>query len=129
MTTPNDNARFTLYVNKRKHAKVFQFLQTLPDGSVANYLRDLVLEDIARRESASRLPLDLTPAQPRRSRRNAVKKGQGFSADPSPNAGVTGDSSSLEHASQSTAEIQREHESAHVWRWPNREPFKKSRRS
>lgn len=70
----NDQARFTLYVHKRKHAKIYQFLQTLPDGSVANYLRDLVLEDIARRESTSRLPLDMTPAPPRRSRRTPPAK-------------------------------------------------------
>lgn len=70
----NEKVRFTLYLHKKKHAKIYAFMQTLPDGSVANYLRDLVLEDMIRRETTLSRPLDLTPAPARRSRRTPKPK-------------------------------------------------------
>jgi hypothetical protein len=102
--TVDARARFVLYLHKRKHARVYEFLQALPDGSIGSYLRDLVLADIVKREAASSTPLQMTPAAPRRSRRTAKQPAQESVTDAQDQA----------VSLPSTEPLQ----PAHVWRWP-----------
>ena len=44
--TEDDRARFVLYLNKRKHAQLCDFLYSLPQGTVSNFIRETLQQHI-----------------------------------------------------------------------------------
>jgi hypothetical protein len=51
-----DSLRLTLYLNRKKHAELFEFLVALPDGTMPTFVRDVLEKYIQSGGFSSPLP-------------------------------------------------------------------------